>query len=295
MPLFRFMVARFKHWLALFWLFGLLAVGCVTTPQTPTADAPRLISEETLIPPTLTPLRLPTEIPTEIVVVNTPNPRQSPTATPRRRFVTVTPPDSPTPTLTETATRTLAPTLTRTMTPSRSPVPSRTFTPSATFTPFLGPATPFGGGTVCQHIWFFVPTPANCPQTDPVSSPASYQQFQSGIMINLTTAQTIYILYNSTEMPAWIFAIDTYIAGEFSQDANFFPPAGYFQPQRSFGKVWRNNAAMQIRLGWAITPEEVTYTAFFQTDAVTGTLYISGPNGEIFSLRVDQTAWQRER
>lgn len=290
------MVVRFK---LLLWggMFLLVMVGCAPAIQAePTSGAPRLLSEVTLEPPTVTPLRFatltdtPTITTNKTLIVNNPVGVQG-----DFEFVTVTPPPSITPIPSSTLTPTLTLSPTRTFTPSITP--SLTLTPSPTRTTTISPsltlivpqASPFGG-TACSYTWFFVPMPANCPSGESESALAVAQQMEGGVMINLQSKQIIYVLYTTGN---WTFAFDTYIAGQFPEDANFFPPPGRIQPVRSLGKLWRNNPQLQDILGWGIAPE-VTYTALTQVDAVTGMRYITGSNGEIFVLQADQT-WYRER
>lgn len=277
----------------------LLVVGCMTKEVPSTSDAPRLISEETLPLPTNTPLLLVSATPT-----SPPIQRDFPTATPHQTraagvLQTPTPPDSPTPTFTDTATRTPTITPSRTLTPSRTPTPSitPTFTPSPTPTMTFTPSPPlpaiFGAANSpsCPFTWFFQPAPPNCPLTDPVSTTAAYQRMEGGIMLWMQSGQTIFVLFNQGD---WRFAPDTYTADEPVTDASITPPDGFYQPQRGFGKLWRNDPTLRARLGWATAPE-VGYIALIQADSGTGTRYLTGPNGEIFALGADQTSWKQER
>jgi hypothetical protein len=113
-------------------------------------------------------------------------------------------------------------------------------------------------------------------------------------MIWIQNGLLIFVLFDSADFPAWQFAPDTYLEGEILPDVGLNPPAGLLIPQRGFGKLWRSDTVLQGRLGWGITPE-VAYTTFVQADSVTGTQYILGPSGEIYSLLAGQTRWIRER
>jgi len=273
-------------------LVVLALVGCTTAQGTPTPDAPRLLGEETLPAPSVTPLRLlsPTAPPAEAVQAGSATPAPLPT---RSGLITATPPNTPTPTATDTATRTTTPTPTRTTTPSRTPTPSITPTFTASFTPSpslmpsptLQPNNPSVG---CAHRWFFEPPPAGCPLTEPLSTAAAYQAMERGKMIWVQNGLTIFVLYDDG---AWQFAPDTFSEGENLplQDT----PPGLLQPGRGFGKLWLADAPLRERLGWAIDLE-VGYTATIQADTG-GTRYLSGAGGEIWVLFEGQRTWQRVR
>lgn len=273
-----------------------LLAACVSEESAaPTSDAPRLINEETLPPPTITPLRLLTRTPT-IAGIGTPTQPLIQQTVSASLLVTVTPPDSPTPTITDTATLTRTPTRTRTPTPSLTPTATMTFTPSITFTPSrtFTPSPTAEGVLPCSYTWFFSPAPPNCPQTNAVVTPAAFQAMQNGAMVWTQSGLTIYVMFNDTSSPGWVVAPDTFVEGEPEVDFNLQVPPGLLQPRRGFGKLWRSDRPLQQRLGWASTAE-LGYTASVQSDSVTGIRYISGPHGEIFALLPDQSRWYREK
>lgn len=283
-----------------------MLIGLACTSQTPSApQEPRLLHEETLPPPTATPLLLisPTFTPVPIQL----EPGQLPSATPKQtqvgfRLRTATPPDSPTPSITPSLTATLRPSLTVTITPSRTTTPTITSTftarPPATDTPELIvlQVTPTGtisqANAACSIAWFFSPAPATCPLTPPTSGLAAYQAMQNGMLIWVQNGEVIFALFSDGAFPAWLFTPDRYQEGESLPILT--APDGLLQPQRGFGKFWIEDTASQGRLGWAIAGES-PYNAFIQSDATTGTRYLSGPTGEIFALFQDQRRWERIR
>lgn len=114
-------------------------------------------------------------------------------------------------------------------------------------------------------------------------------------MIWVQTGATIFVLYNDqNRFPAWEFVPDTYVQGEDVTILGQEPPFGRFQPQRGFGKVWRDGLGVRERLGWG-TQVEVGYTAFIQADSVSGDRYITGAEGDIYRLLADQRSWVRVR
>ncbi|MBZ0306009.1 MAG: hypothetical protein K8I82_08080 [Anaerolineae bacterium] len=278
-----------------FLLVVILAAACISDEAAaPTSDAPRLINEETLPPPTITPLRLLTHTPTDIAET-TPTMTSTPETTSELGLlVTLTPPDSPTPTTTDTATTTRIPTRTRTPMPSLTSTPTITLTPTITFTPSItSPPSAIPEGS-CPYAWFFSPAPPNCPFTEVVMTQAAFQAMQNGFMIWTQSGLTIYVAFNDSRFPAWIVAPDTFVESEPEVDFNLQIPQGLLQPRRGFGKLWRGDKPLQERLGWATTAE-LGYTASVQTDSVTGTRYLSGPQGEIFVLLPDQSRWYRAK
>ena len=54
----------------------------------------------------------------------------------------------------------------------------------------------------------------------------------------------------------WRVYDDTFVEEETAEsDPELTPPAGFEQPRRGFGKLWRENPELREALGWAITPE----------------------------------------
>lgn len=64
---------------------------------------------------------------------------------------------------------------------------------------------------------------------------------------------TVWIIYNSGE---WLTYPDTWQPGEMESDPGITPPGGRYQPVQRIGKVWRENADVRQRLGWAYTPPQ---------------------------------------
>ena len=81
---------------------------------------------------------------------------------------------------------------------------------------------------------------------------AAEQAFQGGYMYWREDLQDIYVLYNNG---TWQSYDDTWTSAEPEWDTNIVPPAGYYQPKRGFGKVWRNNGGVRNGLAWATTEE----------------------------------------
>jgi len=62
--------------------------------------------------------------------------------------------------------------------------------------------------------------------------------------------------------------------------------AGLFQPVRGFGKVWREDADLRARLGWATAPEQ-SYDLVYQGEARTSlpsVSYVTRPDAAVLQM-----------
>jgi len=132
-----------------------------------------------------------------------------------------------------------------------------------------------------------LPTPTPLPQIFPTSVVASVQLaeqvFEHGRAFWIRHNRQIWVMFNvpsdNTEGGDWFCYNDTFEEGEPEIDPNLVPPEGMYQPRRGFGKLWRNNAEIKQRLGWAVTPEfELTsnYT-YIHGGYVDNSQYFPGP------------------
>lgn len=120
----------------------------------------------------------------------------------------------------------------------------------------------------CAYSYFFPNGPAACPHWEATTSPAADGAFQHGRMVWLQEIRAgstainnqILVLY---EDGSWVQFDDTWSEGQPESDPGIVPPAGLYQPIRGFGKLWRDNAAVRDKLGWALAPEQ-GYTATWQ-------------------------------
>jgi hypothetical protein len=161
----------------------------------------------------------------------------------------------------------------------------------------------------CPCDYFFEPPSSwgdnRCPLRPAAFPRAAEQVFEHGRMIWLqeipaesdawgrAQGPTIYVLYNSyingdsTSGQVREFD-DTWTPSEPESDPSIVPPAGVYQPIRGFGKVWRNNAVVRERLGWALAPER-GFEGAYQVDwrdpyHVVGSRYIRTADGLIVWL-----------
>ncbi len=214
---------------------------------------------------------VPTATPTPWVVTPAP-----PTATPTPWVVTATPapvtatpwvitatPSEPTPTSTVPGEE-----------PTATPVP-----PECTITPILG----FGR---VWNTYATVRTRLGCPAELETNTWSAEQTFIGGYMFWRSDLRLIYALYNDG---TWESFVDNWNEGDLEWDPTIVAPAGYYQPKRGFGLVWREQAGVRSKLSWG-TIEERGLNASWQTyDG--GMMLWSGALG-IFVLYDDGT-WSR--
>ncbi|MBX3083816.1 MAG: hypothetical protein KF716_19435 [Anaerolineae bacterium] len=127
-----------------------------------------------------------------------------------------------------------------------------------------------------------------------VSSGAAQQIFEHGVMIWLETERRIYVLYDDKNSPAWASYPDSFTDGQQDSDPTITAPPGLLQPVRGFGLVWRTQAGVRDRLGWATLPE-IGYTAQIDGAATadSSVTYISSQEGGAFALTGQGQSWQR--
>jgi hypothetical protein len=103
-----------------------------------------------------------------------------------------------------------------------------------------------------------------CPQTYPPFDHESvvqtaYQPFEHGSMlwISRTTYVQEHLIYVFFDDGTFQQFDDTWKEGD-PANGNMTPPPGLFEPQRGFGKVWREGTGARVRerLGWAKAPEK---------------------------------------
>ncbi len=152
-------------------------------------------------------------------------------------------------------------------------------TPGCSITPQLG----FG------RVWnnnSNVRAKLGCPTEVEKSIWAGEELFQGGSMFWRQDSLYIYVLYNNG---TWTGYPDTWTSSEPEWDVSIVAPAGYYQPKRGFGKVWRNNDAVRTGEGWATT-EERGFTGSVQ-QFTNGLMFWSNTRG-IFVLYNDGR-WER--
>ncbi|MCU0511997.1 MAG: hypothetical protein MUE40_05430 [Anaerolineae bacterium] len=174
-------------------------------------------------------------------------------------------------------------------------------TPPAAVTARATPAT-----TTTPAI---TPSPVLSPTPDLFPTPVigqiyvAEQAFQRGRMFWLQPVQQIWVATTDDEgNNTWSVYEDTFVDGQPETSATLTPPAGLIQPERGFGKLWRETAAVQAELGWALEPEfgYVTRYEYRAGGRVENNQYIPGKgkhlvtmlDGRIIEFNEEDRTWQ---
>lgn len=103
-----------------------------------------------------------------------------------------------------------------------------------------------------------------CPNADAQTVTLVVQPFQNGLMFWRDNREIYALAATPTGQPGqfWRFP-DAWTEGQPVSDPALTPPENLLQPVRGFGLVWRSNAPVRERLGWATAPEQ-PYQAILQ-------------------------------
>ena len=222
------------------------------------------------------------------------------------RFPELTP-EPPDPTVTVEA-PTLAPLL-LTPAPTSTPLPTSSAL-DATPTPTFGlprpeptcSATPMWGlGDVWNNLE--VRTRLGCPVGEQMAIAGEELYFKGGHMIWRPDVDLIYVFFaHPSQSEGWGAFVDTFQPSDIESDPLIGDPTPsadmpiYMQPKDRFGKLWRENAWLRDRLGWAQVPyngdghalSSITFNGVVQ-DFEHGVLLW---NGDVcFVLRNDDMSW----
>lgn len=146
--------------------------------------------------------------------------------------------------------------------------------------------------------------PANFPTPVVASVQVAEQLFEHGRMFWLEPIKQIWVMKITGEgHGTWAVYEDTFEEGEPEIDPSLVPPEGRYQPERGFGKLWRESGNLREELGWGVTPEfgyvsNYEYHAGGSVDA--NGQYVSGPGyhivfslgGELFRFNEADGTWQ---
>ncbi|HEX2623100.1 MAG TPA: hypothetical protein VHL11_23230 [Phototrophicaceae bacterium] len=80
------------------------------------------------------------------------------------------------------------------------------------------------------------------------------QTFEHGRMFWLEPIDQIWVMVenpNDKRSGVWMVYDDEFEEGDIEVDPKLVPPDGLFQPERGFGKLWRENPEVKDGLGWA--------------------------------------------
>ncbi|MFN8460054.1 MAG: hypothetical protein U0401_36290 [Anaerolineae bacterium] len=189
----------------------------------------------------------------------TPLPTFTSTPAPTPTFTPLPPTDTPSPTLSPTATPTDTPppvVIIPTEPPRPTPLPPSS-TPTSTFTPTSVPSATPCPQPITTTLKIFLeaqPAEANvgCPRAEAAVVGAAWEPFENGLLLWREDTNLIYILRANG---SWSPASNTWREGDPAFDPQITPPAGFYQPVRGFGNVWRPQSVRDA-LGWATAEED---------------------------------------
>ncbi len=168
-------------------------------------------------------------------------------------------------------------------------LPAIAGTPNATGT-FLAQNTPTATASEPTQT----PTPTLSPTVDVFPTPVvgqifvAEQTFEAGHLFWLQPVGQIWVATTDENgNNIWSVYADTFQEGQPENNPTLTPPAGLYQPERGFGKLWRETAEVQALLGWAVEPEfgyitRYEYRAGGSVDA--NNRYVSGPGRHVVTL-----------
>lgn len=146
----------------------------------------------------------------------------------------------------------------------------------------------------CEYDWVFdLPYPGGTCPVRGVVSRAAQQSFERGFMVWI--ADQNLILYSTYSGLEYGEVADTYVQGvDPINDPTIVPPAGLYQPEYGFGKVWRTTPGVRDLLGWA-TEWGSEYTVKRQSTPphrYGWTEYISLRNGGLITINHPEPWWR---
>ncbi len=88
-------------------------------------------------------------------------------------------------------------------------------------------------------------------EAQPSSTTVVAQPFERGLMLWRSDTGQIFALWAQDGRQNWRAFEDTFEDGEPEIDPTLTAPGGFLQPERGFGKIWRQNPDVREALGWA--------------------------------------------
>ncbi len=142
----------------------------------------------------------------------------------------------------------------------------------------------------CEYEWFFgaQARPVDtCPGTPPIATDLARLEFERGEMIWVQAEQAIYVLFRDFQAPYWASYPDAFLEGMPERDPSIVGPLGLWQqPRRGFGLLWREEATVSDRLGWALKEWEASYEGWLQkAETAEGPLvFLMRDDGKVYQL-----------
>lgn len=114
------------------------------------------------------------------------------------------------------------------------------------------------------------------------------QPFENGRMFWLEPIDQIWVLIqneNDKQTGVWLVFPDDFEEGDIEFDPKLVAPEGLFQPERGFGKLWRENTNIHDGLGWAKQAEIgfVTNYEYYPAGSIVNGQYVAEPGYHLVS------------
>ena len=145
----------------------------------------------------------------------------------------------------------------------------------------------------CPDTWFFTPAPDTCPALPAEFGLGAEQHFEHGTMVWVQSRDLIYVLFADGQSHQWYPYLDEWEEGMPVSDPTIIPPPGYYQPERGFGLVWREQTGVRDRLGWALDVETMYETAVQHTANSYSDTYIRAVDGNVWRLLPEFSGWEK--
>lgn len=166
---------------------------------------------------------------------------------------------------------------TNTPRPTSTPRPTPTTKPTSTPLPPPSP-TPctIAVGSRFAAAWNQYADKLGCPLNQAHSHEAATQGFERGTLLWRVNPDQVYVMYGDGRLEFYPMSAypESVRQNPPGGDPNIYPPAGFQQPVRGFGLVWRDNPQVRDGIGWAIEGENRAdmFYGFVAQDFVGGTI-----------------------
>lgn len=148
------------------------------------------------------------------------------------------------------------------------------------------------------------------PTLDPFPTPTiseiqvAEQLFENGRMFWLQPTNQIWVMIETSDgSGVWTVYEDTFVEGDVEFDPLIVAPTGLFQPERGFGRMWRETEDVKEAIGWAVEPEigYVSHYEYRPAGEVVDGEYVQAPGyhilssnyGEVFRFNEINGTWQQ--
>jgi hypothetical protein len=164
---------------------------------------------------------------------------------------------------------------------------ARSETPPLTTLPSNPMAAPSGTGLTVLEVNPQIQLQLGTARGPEQAVQLSEQAFQGGAMLIRSDSKQIMVLVRPSSR--WVSFPNTWRPGEVLTSAGVRPP-GTFEPLRGFGKLWRDQPAVKLQLGWPVYEERNAAGAAqtFENGALVrssfGVIYVLFNNGTWRSL-----------